>query len=225
MIVQSFYFHLPIGAFHCAKLKKALQRIQIYEDASFLGPKWFIRPKQFFFWKKIINIIFIYLLARFILQNLKQIWKPIHIYEDVPLSGPKYPNWFWTKLFGTNHYYYFHLPIGPFHWAKFKKNSYSGSRVMSMHHFWAQNGPFALNNFFYGKLLKSLSSTYYPLSLYKILKKFFKGIQSCEDVQIFWVQNGPFPQMRLFSESLLMSLICFINTYLHAKNQSQIFIH
>ena len=23
--------------------------------------------------------------------------------------------------FGTNHYYYFHLPIGPFHCAKFKK--------------------------------------------------------------------------------------------------------
>ena len=24
-------------------------------------------------------------------------------------------------IFGTNHYYYFHLPIGPFHCAKFKK--------------------------------------------------------------------------------------------------------
>ena len=24
-------------------------------------------------------------------------------------------------FFGTNHYYYFHLPIGPFHCAKFKK--------------------------------------------------------------------------------------------------------
>ena len=107
----------------------------------------------FFFWKKIINIIFIYLLDRFILQNLKQILKPIQIYEDVPPSGPKYPNLFWTKLFGKNYYYYFHLPIGPFHWAKFKKNSYSGSRVMRMHHFWAQNGPFALNNYFW-KIIK-----------------------------------------------------------------------
>ena len=25
-----------------------------------------------------------------------------------------------TKFFGTNHYYYFHLPNGPFHCAKFK---------------------------------------------------------------------------------------------------------
>ena len=24
-------------------------------------------------------------------------------------------------FFGTNHYYYFHLPTGPFHCAKFKK--------------------------------------------------------------------------------------------------------
>ena len=48
-------------------------------------------------------------------------------------------------FFGTNHYYYFHLPIGPFHCAKLKKKSYSRSKVMSMHHFWTQNGPFAPN--------------------------------------------------------------------------------
>ena len=40
----------------------------------------------------------------------------------------------------------------------------------------------------------------------------------------FWAQNGPFPQMRIFSENLLMSLVSFIHAYLHAKNQSQIFI-
>ena len=30
-------------------------------------------------------------------------------YEDVPLLSLKYPNLSWTKCFGTNHYYYFHL--------------------------------------------------------------------------------------------------------------------
>ena len=50
-------------------------------------------------------------------------------------------------FFGTNHYYYFHLPIGPFHWVKFLENSYSESRVTRMHHFWAQNGQFAPNFF------------------------------------------------------------------------------
>ena len=49
----------------CKILKKFLQWIQSYGDASFLGLKWFICP-NFFFFK--INI-FIYLLAPFILQN------------------------------------------------------------------------------------------------------------------------------------------------------------
>ena len=65
-------------------------------------------------------IIFIYLLTPSIL-HLKKILKPIQIYKDVPFLGPKYPNLSWPNFFGTNHYYYFHLPIGPFHCAKFKK--------------------------------------------------------------------------------------------------------
>ena len=59
----------------------------------------------------------------------------------------------WTFFFGTNHYYYFHLPIGPFRCAKFFEKSYRGSRVMRMHHFWTQNGPFAPEKFFW-KIIK-----------------------------------------------------------------------
>ena len=44
-------------------------------------------------------------------------------------------------------------------WKNFK-NSYRGSRVMRMCHFGAQNGPFAPNKKFFGKLLISFSSTY-----------------------------------------------------------------
>ena len=38
---------------------------------------------------------------------------------------------------------------------KFLKKSYSRSRVMRMHHFWAQNGPFAplFFFFFFGKII------------------------------------------------------------------------
>ena len=112
------------------------------------GPQMVHLPQFFFFFFEKINNIFIYLLAPFILQNLKKKFlEPIQSYEDVPFLGQKYPNWSWTKFFGTDHYYYFHLPIGPFHWAKFKKNSYSRSRVM-MPHFWAPNGPFAPNDYF-----------------------------------------------------------------------------
>ena len=38
----------------------------------FLGQKWYIYPKQFFFWK-IINITYIYLLTPFIVKNFKKI--------------------------------------------------------------------------------------------------------------------------------------------------------
>ena len=41
---------------------------------------------------------------------------------------------------------------------------------MRMCHFWAQNGPFVLNKFFWYKSLLVLSSTYWPCTLYKILK-------------------------------------------------------
>ena len=90
---------------------------------------------------------------------LKKFLGPIQSYEDVPFSGPKWPICPEQIFFGTNHYYYFHLPIGPFYWAKFKK-TYSISRVTRMHHFWAQNGSFSPKTFFFGKLLTSLSSTY-----------------------------------------------------------------
>ena len=48
-----------------------------------------------------------YLLAPFILQNFKKILGAYPICHE-------------QIFFGTNHYY-FHLPIGPFHCAKFKK--------------------------------------------------------------------------------------------------------
>ena len=51
----------------------------------------------------------------------KKFLGPIQSYEDVPFSGPKWPICPEQNFFGTNHYYYFHLPIGPFHCAKFKK--------------------------------------------------------------------------------------------------------
>ena len=41
-----------------------------------------------------------------------------------------------NSFFGTNHYYYFHLPVGPFHCAKFTKSCEDAT-------YWAQNGPFA----------------------------------------------------------------------------------
>ena len=65
-----YYFHLPIGHFHCAKFYKILTAD--LEDVPFLGPKWSsCLPKKFFL--KIINIILIYLLAPFIERNFTKI--------------------------------------------------------------------------------------------------------------------------------------------------------
>ena len=122
-------------------------------------PKWLIWHKQKKFLKKILKIIFIYILAPFILQNLKKFLEPIQSYEDVPFSVPKYPNLSWTKIFGTKHYH-FHLPIGLFQWRKFLKNSYNESRIMRMHHFWTQNGPFAPNKKFFLKKIINIIFIY-----------------------------------------------------------------
>ena len=46
---------------------------------------------------------------------------PIQSYEDVSFSSPKWPIYPEQNFFGTNHYYYFHLSIGPFYCEKFKK--------------------------------------------------------------------------------------------------------
>ena len=70
----SITFIYLLALFTVQNLKKFFQQIQSYQDVPFLGPKWSIcpppspPPK-----KKIINIILIYLLASFIVQNLKTI--------------------------------------------------------------------------------------------------------------------------------------------------------
>ena len=51
----------------------------------------------------------------------KKFLGPIQSYEDVPFLGPKWPICPEQFFFGTNHCYYFHLPISPFHCAKLKK--------------------------------------------------------------------------------------------------------
>ena len=93
----------------------------------------------------------------FLKKNLRV---DLELWRRAPFSGPQQLICPEQKFFGTNHCYYFHLPIGPFHCEKFKKNSNNRSRVMTIHHFWAQSAPFSPNNFFFGKLLPSFSSTY-----------------------------------------------------------------
>ena len=201
LLLSSTYWPFSL----CKILKKFLQPIQSYEDTSFLCPKWLIWHKQKKFLKKILKIIFIYILAPFILQNLKKFLEPIQSYEDVPFSVPKYPNLSWTKIFGTKHYH-FHLPIGLFQWRKFLKNSYNESRIMRMHHFWTQNGPFAPNKKFFLKKIINIIFIYLlaPFIVQNFKKKSYSGSRVMRMHQ-FWAQNSPFAQMRFFSENLFLS--------------------
>ena len=142
-----------------------------------------------------------------------------------------------------------------------------------MCHFWTQNGPFVINNFFliqtiiitfiyllalfigqnFKKILTAdqelwgctifgpkmvhlpqtiffLENYYYhshlPISLF-LCAKFSKNSSSesrIMRIRNFWTLNGPFPQMRIFFRKPA-NKPSFIHAYLHAKNQSQIFIY
>ena len=66
--------HLPISAFHWAKLKKKnFQQIQSYEDAQFLGLKWFISPTENFFSENLLMSLVSFIHAYLHAKNQSQI--------------------------------------------------------------------------------------------------------------------------------------------------------
>ena len=67
-----YYFHLPIGPFHCAKFKKILTADPELSGCAIFGPKMAHLLQFFFFFLKNINIVLIYLLAPFIVQHSKK---------------------------------------------------------------------------------------------------------------------------------------------------------
>ena len=83
-----YYFHLPIGPFHCAKFKKILTADPELWGCAIFGPKMVHLPQTNFFWK-IINIILIYLLAPFIVQNFKKILPVDPELWGCTIFGPK----------------------------------------------------------------------------------------------------------------------------------------
>ena len=121
-----------------------------------MGPKQPIFPEQNFLVQNIV-ITFIYILVLSIVQNLKKFLRLIQNYDDAPFLGPKWsicPKQFFFLL--EIYYHHSHLPISPFHYVKFKKDS--SSRVMSMCNLWVQNVPFPQIRIFLENLLMSLVS-------------------------------------------------------------------
>ena len=117
-------------------------------------------PQISFFSRKTTNKILMYLFAPSILQKSKKILRADPDLRGCAIFGPIMPYLSWTKFFGTNHYYYFHLHIGLFHWGKFEKILTADPELWGC----AISGPKMVHlpqtTFFFGKLLISFSSTY-----------------------------------------------------------------
>ena len=124
-----------------------------------------------------------YILAPFILQNLKKILRANPELWGCVIFAPKmahlsWANFFWYKLLwllSSTHWLFSLFKI----FKKFLQQIQSYENVS----FLVPNGSFAPNKkFVWKKLLISFSSTYWPLSFCKIFKKFLKPIQIYEDV-------------------------------------------
>ena len=113
----------------------------------------------FFLEKQLIKFFCTYWHLSFC-KILKKLLGPFQSYEDVPFSDPKWPSCHEQSFFGANHYYYFYLPIGPFHYAKFKKILTANPELWQCAIFAPKMVHLPQTNFFFGKLLISLSSTY-----------------------------------------------------------------
>ena len=155
---------------------------------------------------------------------LKKFLGLIQSYEDVPFSGPKWPICHEQNFFGTNHYYYFHLPIGPFHCAKFKKILTADPELWGCAIFGPKMVHLPQTNFFW-KIINIILIYLLAPFIVQNLKKILPADPELWGCSIFGPKMAHFPKWEFFSENLLMSLVSFIHAYLHAKNQSQILIY
>ena len=162
-------------------------------------------------------------MAPFILQYFKKILRTDPELWGCAIFGPKMAHLAWTNFFGTNHYYYFHLPIGPFHCAKFKKILTADPELWGCTIF----GPkmVHLPQIFFWKIINIILIYLLAPFIVQNFKKILPADPELWGCTIFGPKMAHFPKWEFFSENLLMSLVSFIHAYLHAKNQSQILIY
>ena len=121
-----------------------------------------------FFWCKQLLLLFIYLLALFIVQNFKRLLQQIQSYEDASSLGPKSsfaPNNFFLKI--TTDIIFSYL-LAPFIRQNFLKILRANPELWGCAIFGPKIADFSWTNFFWYKPLLLLSFTYWPFSLCKI---------------------------------------------------------
>ena len=94
-----------------------------------------------------------------------------------------------------------------------------------MHHFWAQKCPFAPNKTFFEKFVNIIFI--YLLAPFTVqnVKKILSADPELWGCTIFGPKMAYLPKWQFFQKDSLISLVTFIDAYLHAKIQSQVLIY
>ena len=95
-----------------------------------------------------------------------------------PFLGPKWSICPEQTFFGANHYYYFHLPIGPFYCANFLKILTVNPELWRCPIFGSKMVHLPQTKSFWKKKLIFFLSAYWRFSLCKIFKTFLERIQN-----------------------------------------------
>ena len=148
-----------------------------------------------------------------------KILKKFQSYEDVPFSGPNLPicteQFFLVQIIIISFIYLLALFIVQNLIIFLQRTqSYEDAPFLGPNWFiWPKQ------IFFFGKLLISFSSTYQPLSLCKIFKKFFQRIQSYEDVQFLGPKWPISPNENFFRKPV--NEPCFFHSCLSTCQKSK----
>ena len=117
-----------------------------------------------------------YLLAPFILQIFKKTLRVNPESWGCAIFGPKMAHFSWTKSFWCKPLLLLSSTCWPFSLCKIFKKNYNGSRIMTMHHFWAQSGPFAPPKIFFENYYYHSHLPISPFHCAKFFTKFFNQI-------------------------------------------------
>ena len=109
---------------------------------------------------KIVNITSIYILTPFSMQIFKKLLRGDPELWQWTISGSKLVHLSLTRTFLGKLLILFSSTYWTLSLCKILKNSYNGSRVIRMCHFWTQNGSICPNEFFFQKSLVPIIHAY-----------------------------------------------------------------
>ena len=104
----------------------------------------------------------------------------------------------WTKPFGTNHYYYFHLPIDPFQWKKFLKIPLQWIQSYEDAPFWGPKWSISPKQIFFWKIIKIILIYLLAPFIVQNFKKILTMDPELWGCAIFAPKMAHFPKWEFF---------------------------